>query len=183
MPQPAGRGKGADVPAMLRRRLTDALALHIFRSLPRALRAGCSQRRGRSSVGRASRSQCEGQGFDSPRLHQSSPGNPRDKKVPGKRQAAGQVPAAAASQARGRRAPSSGSRRLPGRSSPGRSSKAIPAGLTSIMPHACRGTPKEAPGIILRINILWGGFLGKAKPGYPKRTRPCHAALTAFPLE
>ena len=33
-------------------------------------RARQCRRRGRSSVGRASRSQCEGQGFESPRLHQ-----------------------------------------------------------------------------------------------------------------
>src|SRR5882757_800357 len=49
------------------RRLTANNAITIVRRAPRK---GPQTRWGRSSAGRASRSQCEGQGFDPPRLHQ-----------------------------------------------------------------------------------------------------------------
>src|SRR6266481_256400 len=51
------------------RRLTANNAITIVRRAPRK---GPQTRWGRSSAGRASRSQCEGQGFDPPRLHQYS---------------------------------------------------------------------------------------------------------------
>src|SRR6266851_7649098 len=58
------RARVAPLAARLEPRLTRDGTITIVRGLREA-------RWGRSSAGRASRSQCEGQGFDPPRLHQT----------------------------------------------------------------------------------------------------------------